>query len=277
MKHIMPCKVGIYIIYRYLLSLLNRVYLALPIRISNVGINTVKMLRTASIDTLLKPEQFFRNMFPKQQKSLWFFSIKQKKFTQLIHEEIRQKLQQLNHYKKLQASKLGLMMKLAPFKNSKNVPMQSAECIAMMKSTFAFNQFDIKEVIDTQVSESNTLDVAKDLLDIIDDWEKCQLQIDNIKSMNGPPSFLIKYWIPGVLGCFAGNMAVRLLTAHQDDIIEWSKEIGITARDFAVNWIWEPILQVWDTIRLKDERLSVLGKEGLRSDLEVCIIAFDYI
>jgi nuclear-control-of-ATPase protein 2 len=252
-------------------------YLALPIRICSVGINTVKMLRTASIDTLLKPEQFLRNMFPKQQKSLRFFSIKQNKFTQLIHEEIRQKLQQLNHYKKLQASKLGLMMKLAPFKNSNNVLVQSAECIAMMKSTFAFDQFDIKEVMNTQVSESSTLDVAKGLLDVIDDWEKCQLHIDNIKSMNGPPSFLTKYWIPGTLGCFAGNIAVQLLTAHQDDIIEWSKEIGITARDFAVNWIWKPILQVWDTIRLKDERLSVLGKEGLRSDLDVCIHTSTYI
>lgn len=267
----------LYMICRCLLSLLNRVYLALPIRISSVGINTVRTLRTASIDTLLKPDQFLRNMFPKQQKSLRFFSIKQSKFTQLIHEEIRQKLQQLNHYKKLQASKLGLMMKFAPFKNSKNVSMQSAQCIAMMKSTFIFNQFDIKKVIDTQVSEGNTLDIAKGLLDIIDDWEKYQLQIDDIRSMNGPPSFLTKYWIPGILGCIAGNITVKLLTARQDDIIEWSKEIGITARDFTVNWIWEPILQVWDTIRLKDERLSVLGKEGLHSDVDVCIIAFAHI
>ncbi|CAO0792124.1 unnamed protein product [Mucor circinelloides] len=240
----------------------------LPIRISHLGINTLKMLRTASLESLLKPEQLFRNMFPKQQKSLRFFSIKQNKFTQLIHEEIRQKLQQLEHYKKLQASKLGLMMKLAPFTTAKDVSVQSAQCIAMMKSTLAFDQFDVDQPCQPQVSECDTLGVAKGLLGIIQDWDQCQLQIDNVKSTNGPPSFLTKYWIPGLLGCIAGNMAVQLITARQDDIIQWTKEIGITARDFAVNWIWEPILQVWDTIRLKDERLSVLGKEGLRSDLD---------
>lgn len=230
------------------------------------------MLRTTNIESLLKPEQLFRNMFPKQQKSLRFFSIKQNKFTQLIHEEIRQKLQQLEHYKKLQASKLGLMMKLAPFTTTKDVSLQSAQCIAMMKSTLGFDQVDINQVTtmqEAQVAESTTLDAAKGLLDIIQEWDQCQLQIDTIRHANGPPSFITKYWIPGILGCVAGNMAVQLLTARQDDIIAWSKEIGITARDFAVNWIWEPVLQVWDTIRLKDERLSVLGKEGLRSDLDV--------
>lgn len=231
------------------------------------------MLRTASIESLLKPEQLFRNMFPKQQKSLRFFSIKQNKFTQLIHEEIRQKLQQLEHYKKLQASKLGLMMKLAPFTSTKDASVQSAQCIAMMKSTLTFDQVDVNQVMQAQVSESTTLDVAKGLLGIIQDWDQCQLQIDSIRIANGPPSLLTKYWIPGLLGCGAGNMAVQLLTARQNDIIEWSKEIGITARDFIVNWVWEPILQVWDTIRLKDERLSVLGKEGLRSDLDVSKIA----
>ncbi|OAD07978.1 hypothetical protein MUCCIDRAFT_158221 [Mucor lusitanicus CBS 277.49] len=243
----------------------------LPIRISHVGIHTIKMLRTTNIESLLKPEQLFRNMFPKQQKSLRFFSIKQNKFTQLIHEEIRQKLQQLEHYKKLQASKLGLMMKLAPFTTTKDVSLQSAQCIAMMKSTLGFDQVDINQVTtmqEAQVAESTTLDAAKGLLDIIQEWDQCQLQIDTIRHANGPPSFITKYWIPGILGCVAGNMAVQLLTARQDDIIAWSKEIGITARDFAVNWIWEPVLQVWDTIRLKDERLSVLGKEGLRSDLD---------
>ncbi|GAN08728.1 ATP synthase regulation protein NCA2 [Mucor ambiguus] len=238
----------------------------LPIRISRVGIHTIKMLRTANIESLLKPEQLFRNMFPKQQKSLRFFSIKQNKFTQLIHEEIRQKLQQLEYYKKLQASKLGLMMKLAPFTTTKNVSMQSAQCITMMKSTLGFDQVDVNQVMQAQVSEGTTLDAAKGLLNIIQDWDQCQLQIDLIKNANGPPSFITKYWIPGIIGCVAGNMVVQLLTARQDDIIAWSKEIGITARDFAVNWIWEPVLQVWDTIRLKDERLSVLGKEGLRSD-----------
>lgn len=124
--------------------------------------------------------------------------------------------------------------------------------------------------VSAQSSENDSpRDIAQGLSKIIESWTHCQVNITNVKAVYGPPSFLTRYWIPGVLGYFAANAAIQLISAHQTDIINWFKELGETAKDFAVNWIWEPILQVWDTIRLKDERLDVLGKEGLRSDLEV--------
>lgn len=84
--------------------------------------------------------------------------------------------------------------------------------------------------------------------------------------MHGPPSRLTRYWIPSVIGYLAGNAVIRFMSGRQHDILEWLGDLGITARDFAFNWIWEPVLHVWDTIRLKDERLSVLGEEGLQND-----------
>lgn len=86
----------------------------------------------------------------------------------------------------------------------------------------------------------------------------------------GPPSALTRYWIPAVVVYVSANAAARVVFERQEAIRAWFRELGETARDFAVHWIWEPMLKVWETIRLRDQRLSVLSKEGLRSDLDVC-------
>lgn len=263
-----------------------------------MGINTVKKMRTTQLGLkglIDSPEHLFVNMFPmhardwiksSHQKTFRFFSVKHGSiFKQLIHEEIRQKIHALDYFRTQQASRLGLMIKLTPFMigEEKDLSTQSNQCVAMMKHIL-HPLTDLKTVSDFSVNDtldfieltvaSQPMDIAKTLLQITRDWNKCQENIASLKSIYGPPSFLTRYWIPGVIGYFAGNTVIQIISERQDDIIEWFSELGITAKDFIVNWIWEPILQVWDTIRLKDERLSVLGKEGLRSDLEVSILFF---
>ncbi|GAA5802127.1 ATP synthase regulation protein NCA2-domain-containing protein [Helicostylum pulchrum] len=265
----------------------------LPIRIGYLGINTVKKMRTThlGLKNLIvdSPEHLFLNMFPmhardwiKQEKSFRFFSAKKASiFKQLIHEEIRQKIHALDLFRTRQASRLGLLIKLTPFMtmtDNNDIAAQSGQCLSMMKhilipltSIKTINDFQVNETLD-YIETSSTLqpnEIAKELLDIIDDWNnKCHVNITSIKDIYGPPSLLTRYWIPAVVGYFAGNTAIQIITEKQDDIIEWFSELGITAKDFCIHWIWEPVLQVWDTIRLKDEKLSILGKEGLRSDIE---------
>lgn len=274
---------------------------ALPIRISYLGINAVEKMRTTktSLKNLIStPEHLFINMFPmhaknwiksSQRKTFRFFTMKHGSvFNQLIHEEIKQKIHTLDYFRTQQASRLGLMMKLTPFMNqqeavqdvSSSVATQVNQYIAlmdrMMKPLMMDNhglevhKFDVIDTIDYINSSSSrkSVKLAEDLSQIIKDWYKCESNIVKLKKIYGPPSFLTRYWIFGVVGYFAGNTAINIISEKQDDIIEWLQELGITVKDFAMNWVWEPILQVWDTIRLKDERLSVMGKEGLRSDIE---------
>lgn len=268
-----------------------------------MGVNTVKKMRTTQLglkNIFDSPEHLFLNMFPKhakdwikssqkQQKAFRFFSVKQASvFKQLVHEEIRQKIHTLDYFRTQQASRLGLMMKLTPFINEegedvKDIATQSNQCLSMMRhilvpltSTKTMDQFQVNETLDyiETSSISQPIDIAKGLLEITKDWSQCRSNVTSMQNVYGQPSFLTRYWIPAVVGYFAGNAAIQFITERQDDIIEWFSELGVTVRDFAIHWVWEPVLQVWDTIRLKDERLSLLGKEGLKSDIEVNILFF---
>ena len=90
-----------------------------------------------------------------------------------------------------------------------------------------------------------------------------------VYTMYGTPSAYTRYWIPTLASYFALKWSLDYGLKRKADIRKALEEAGRTARDFAFNWIWEPMLRVWDTIRLKDERLSILGKEALQSDLNV--------
>jgi nuclear-control-of-ATPase protein 2 len=111
----------------------------------------------------------------------------------------------------------------------------------------------------------------------------CQEQYNKVLDVYGRPSLLTRYWAPLVLFYFGGNAAIKFSFRQKDNINLWLREAAETAQDFAVHWLWEPMLKVWETIRMKDQQLALLSKEGLRSDMEVwlalaprCEYAFSY-
>lgn len=111
--------------------------------------------------------------------------------------------------------------------------------------------------------------VAKQLVALLDHLDVCSTHMHQVHARYQPPSTLVRYWIPCLVTFIAGRMTIRYVFNRKEAIIAWCQELGTTLKDFAINWIWEPVLRVWDTIRLKDERLGVLSKEGLRSDVDV--------
>lgn len=98
---------------------------------------------------------------------------------------------------------------------------------------------------------------------------ECQQVSDDTHAAYKPPSLWTRYWIPALLAYVAADAGIKVLFKHKEDIQVWARELADTAVDFAVNWVWEPVCRVWDTIRMKDQRLGVLSKEGLKSDLDV--------
>lgn len=116
-------------------------------------------------------------------------------------------------------------------------------------------------------------DTAQTLLKIIDTIQKHCNALDSFHQIFKQPSTVTRYWIPTVFIYFIGNTALKYVFQRKEEILAWIHELGDTAKAFAINWIWQPMLQVWDTIRLKDQRLGVLSKEGLRSDLDVRLLS----
>ena len=60
-----------------------------------------------------------------------------------------------------------------------------------------------------------------------------------------------------------------VITTIQEGFIQWFEEAKSTIVNFWSDWIWEPIIRMTDTIRHKENRLALMGKDSLNSDLEV--------
>jgi hypothetical protein len=66
-------------------------------------------------------------------------------------------------------------------------------------------------------------------------------------------------------------MSQWMIITTQEDVIQWFEEVRSTVVNFLSDWVWEPLIKMMDTIRHKERRLAVMGKDSLNSDLEVRI------
>ncbi|KAI8140932.1 ATP synthase regulation protein NCA2-domain-containing protein [Fennellomyces sp. T-0311] len=272
-------------------SSLNEAYYALqtaPVRMVSLATNTVQAMRTTQLglgSLLQSPEHVIASLFPNRtrtkqaiQHSLELFSPHRPLWAQLIHEEIGQKKKMLESLRTQQATRLGLLMKMAPQFTRDRIPHAIEQYVKLMEfvmDPFASNvnqmaPIDVQRAMETinVYEQASPQAIAGRLCKMIDDLTACRKNLNSVHALYRPPSAVIRYWIPGLLLYIAGNTAMTYVFNRRDAILTWLRELGNTARDFAVNWIWDPVLKVWDTIRLKDERLGVLSKEGLRSDLD---------
>ncbi|CAG8584600.1 9040_t:CDS:2 [Dentiscutata erythropus] len=87
-----------------------------------------------------------------------------------------------------------------------------------------------------------------------------------IISYYGRPSVITRWWIPTVLLSIV-TFKIRN-QIHWEDFQDWLEGIKETMVNFWNDWIWEPIKGMLDTIRHKENRLALMGKESLSSDLE---------
>jgi hypothetical protein len=60
-----------------------------------------------------------------------------------------------------------------------------------------------------------------------------------------------------------------MIITTQEDFIKWFEEVKSTVVNFWSDWVWEPLIRMMDTIRHRERRLVLMGKDSLNSDLEV--------
>ncbi|KAI9318761.1 ATP synthase regulation protein NCA2-domain-containing protein [Dichotomocladium elegans] len=287
-------------------SSLNEMYYAfqtIPSRAISLTMNTVGAMRETQLGLghlLRSSEHVLASLFPLGNGShprtnpmglttrrtspvFHVFSAKRPYIAQLIHEEVGYKKQMLERLRAHQATRLGLLMKMTPrFEAGKELDREICKCIKLMQCVTDHcetadqqQKIDVQGIIDVlqtsslaSTTDADVRSAAKELRGLIDRLDRYSVNLNTVHGRYQPPSALVRYWIPGLFMYVGGRMVANYAFNRKDEIQRWLWELGTTARDFAINWIWEPMLKVWDTIRLKDERLGVLGKEGLRSDLE---------
>ncbi|KAG1470962.1 hypothetical protein G6F56_002391 [Rhizopus delemar] len=187
---------------------------------------------------------------------------------QEIHEEIRLKRKALENYRSEQAANLGMLLITSPdFNEFSTVGNQVRQTLHVLGCLLTPERNQAQAL--TRIGQGDlSLDVVSDLVRIVSEWpEARQTHLSDIQRAHGKPSVLTRYWIPAVVSWFAGQWTLSYLLKRKHDIIQFTQELGSTVHDFLIHWVWDPVRKVWETIRLKDQRLGLLSKQGLQSDL----------
>ncbi|RKO98713.1 hypothetical protein CXG81DRAFT_21105 [Caulochytrium protostelioides] len=82
------------------------------------------------------------------------------------------------------------------------------------------------------------------------------------------PSPWLRYWpamVAGVVGAVVAVPSAGLLIAGAREV---SSDLAATLYNFFIDWIYEPALRMYETVRHRDSQLGITGAESLRSDLQ---------
>ncbi|KAI9272510.1 ATP synthase regulation protein NCA2-domain-containing protein [Sporodiniella umbellata] len=202
---------------------------------------------------------------------------------EMVHEEIKMKRKALEKYRSEQAANLGMLLVTSPqysldeFNGMVNNQVQQS--LYVMNSLLQGPSQKQSETLG-QLAHGNTItnNAVQNLLHIVKEWPKArETHLSEIQKAHGIPSAWTRYWIPALLSYGATQLTLNYLLKRKHDIIKFTKEFGNTVHDFLIDWVWEPVRKVWETIRLKDQRLGLLSKQGLQSDiasLERMVVGF---
>ncbi|KAK4235532.1 ATP synthase regulation protein NCA2-domain-containing protein [Achaetomium macrosporum] len=95
---------------------------------------------------------------------------------------------------------------------------------------------------------------------------------------NGRPSRLVRYWLPAAALLVSSSTILRILINRQDDILNWIRDFGATARDFWFNWVIDPVRKIVGTIRHDaNSEIAIMSRDSLKADrdsLERMVVEF---
>lgn len=112
--------------------------------------------------------------------------------------------------------------------------------------------------------------LARRLLRLLEDGlPEHRIAMAELARENGRPSTLVRYWLPATALLVSSSTILRILVDRQDDIINWIRDFGGTARDFWFNWVIEPVRKIVGTIRHDSSReIAILSRDSLKADRE---------
>jgi nuclear-control-of-ATPase protein 2 len=121
--------------------------------------------------------------------------------------------------------------------------------------------------------------LARRLLELLDKGLPThRVAITNLAQQHGRPSRLVRYWLPATALLVSSSTILRILINRQDDIINWIRDFGTTARDFWFNWVVDPVRKIVGTIRHDaNSEIAIMSRDSLRADrdsLERMVVEF---
>jgi hypothetical protein len=93
----------------------------------------------------------------------------------------------------------------------------------------------------------------------------------SVLEKNSRPSAFVEYWIPSVVGSIALSRFVQGWFRYRVNIVQSFEQVSVTLRHAFMDWIVEPTVKIWKTIRHEEELHLIAGAQALSSDLNVSI------
>ncbi|KAK4134359.1 NCA2-domain-containing protein [Trichocladium antarcticum] len=121
--------------------------------------------------------------------------------------------------------------------------------------------------------------LARRLLKLLQDGlPDHRIAMAEVARKNGRPSRLVRYWLPAAALIISSSTILRILVNRQDDIVNWIRDLGATARDFWFNWVVEPVRKIVGTIRHDaNSEIAIMSRDSLKADrdsLERMVVEF---
>lgn len=217
----------------------------------------------------------------------------------LCRSEAKQKQNQLKKIREMTASGLGLLidegLNFDLDENKIDVRDHGAELRAVVERSVALMDVVLRDVsnLDQGVAEfedkvfagvgedpdlsiraedvaNKPAVVARRLLSILEDRMPEHIATTSkFVVENGRPSRVIRYWLPAGLLLVSSSTILRILVNRKADIVNWIRDLGVTARDFWFNWIVEPVRKVVGTIRHDSQsEIAIMSRDSLKADRE---------
>ncbi|KAL1923533.1 uncharacterized protein VTP21DRAFT_8513 [Calcarisporiella thermophila] len=197
--------------------------------------------------------------------------------------EVRHNRNTLVELRKMQSSCLGFLseygMQLAPKKGEKILQKISASIKVMKSELEHVTNVEVEpkdacygeehhEAIDQDV-EYSSREIHSLLRELITTTLPAfEHRSNHLVSLYGRPSLFTRCWLPCIATYFVGRTIIKYAYVRRSDIVKWMVEARETLNGFIVNWVYNPMRKVWETIRHREGELGLLGPESLRSDLD---------
>ncbi|KAK3903911.1 ATP synthase regulation protein NCA2-domain-containing protein [Staphylotrichum tortipilum] len=219
--------------------------------------------------------------------------------------EARQKQKKLRRLREMTATGLGVLLDEGlnfgiadetPNDEWKGMLERSVALMDMVLQTVPFLHLSVSEFEDrvfSGVEEDPELSIhiedshpaerpsvlARRLLGLLEDGLPAHhVAISDLAHRNGRPSRLVRYWLPAAILLVSSSTILRILVNRQDDIVNWIRDLGVTARDFWFNWVIDPVRKIVGTIRHDaNSEIAIMSRDSLQADrdsLERMVVEF---
>ncbi|RKO86165.1 hypothetical protein BDK51DRAFT_39813 [Blyttiomyces helicus] len=92
--------------------------------------------------------------------------------------------------------------------------------------------------------------------------------LSTVRSSHGIPSALVRAWLPVTLAALAAWQLRSSIAFRWDAIIAFASNARETVVGFLREWVWRPVVDVYETVRHREARLALMGSKSLGSDLD---------